>query len=571
MEARRWRVRTAPEALNPVLENHAGTAGRLGAILLHTRGIRDERAAKRFLSPSLDNLSDPFGLPDMPTAVERIAGAVKRGERIGVLGDFDVDGLTGAAILVDTLRGLDARVEVHIPDRAADGHGLTMGTIDSFRAAGVTVVVTADTGSTAPAEISYAASLGIDTVVTDHHLFECRPSAAWAVVNPNQPGTPSDSATLSGSGVAFRLAQALGRAFERNTPRRLVALAALGTIADVAPLTGDNRAITAAGLKELEQTTHPGLRSLMATARNGNRGARGPVDTEMVAFHVGPRLNAPGRLGSPLLSLRLLTTQDQAEAETIAAEIESLNTERQRLSRGAWAIAESQVGRLTELPPLVAVVSSELTPGLLGPLAGRLCSEFGRPSVAVHVEGGIARASARSTPSFDIHAAVAAHASMLHRFGGHARAAGFTCDEKHLDAILSGITKLASVGAGHVATPYVTADAEVALGDLGAGVWTFVQMMAPFGEGNPAPLFFTRGLMPMQVRTLGSGGDHLRLSVDGGARRFDAIGFGLGAANLGSGLVDAIYGLRSDHWNGRSRNELELKAIRPSVAPTEGR
>jgi single-stranded-DNA-specific exonuclease len=567
MEARRWRVRNAPEDLDPALENHAGTAGRLGAILLHTRGIRDEQAARRFLSPSLDELSDPFALPDMTTAVERIAGAVKRGERIGVLGDFDVDGLTGAAILVDTLRGLDARVEVHIPDRAADGHGLTMGTIDSFRASGVTVVVTADTGSTAAAEIAYAASLGIDTVVTDHHLFDCRPPAALAVVNPNQPGTPSDSATLSGSGVAFRLAQALGRAFQRETPRRLVALAALGTIADVAPLTGDNRAIVAAGLKELEQTTHPGLRSLMATARNGNRGARGPVDTEMVAFHVGPRLNAPGRLGSPLLSLRLLTTQDQAEAEAIAAEIESLNTERQRLSRNAWAIAESQVGRLPELPPLVAIVSSELTPGLLGPLAGRLCSEFGRPAVAVRVEGGIARASARSTPSFDIHDAVAVHASMLHRFGGHARAAGFTCDEKHLDAILSGMSKLAAAKANSVATPYITADAEVSLGDLGAGVWTFVQMMAPFGEGNPAPLFFTPGLLPMQVRTLGSGGDHLRLSVDGGARRFDAIGFGMGAANLGSGLVDAIYTLRSDRWNGRSRNELELKAIRPSLAP----
>lgn len=565
MEIRRWRVRGAPDDLDLAVARHAGPAGRLGALLLHSRGIRDETSAATFLSPSLEHLSDPLALPDMPVAVERLAKALKRGERIGVLGDFDVDGLTGAAILVLALRGLGAEVTVHIPDRAADGHGLSMGAIDSFHAAGVSLVVTADTGSTAADEVAYAASRGIDTIVTDHHLFDGRLPAACAIVNPNRPGAPAESAALSGAGVAFRLAQALDRAFDRETAPHMVALAALGIIADVAPLTGDNRPISAAGLKELGQTAHPGLRSLVAKARNGSRGARGPIDTETVAFHIGPRLNAPGRLGSPLLSLRLLTTRDPVEADAIAAEIEALNSERQRLSRNAWEIAEAEVGRFDSLPPLIAIVSSALTPGLLGPLAGRLCSEFGRPAVAVQVEDGVARASARSTPAFDVHAAVAAHAPALTRYGGHARAAGFTCDANRLEAVLEGLSKSAAAALGEVAAPYVTADAEVAFGELGAGVWTFVQMMAPFGEGNPPPLFFTRGMLPTQVRTLGAGGDHLRIVLDGGARRFDAIGFGLGAANLGHGLVDAIYALRSEHWNGRVRNELELKAIRPST------
>jgi single-stranded-DNA-specific exonuclease len=561
----KWRVRNPPADLDPALVRQAGAAGTLGARLLHARGVRDERTAARFLSPSLDHLTDPSALPGMTAAVERLAKAVRRGERVGVVGDFDVDGLTGAAVLVHTLRGLGADVTPHIPDRAADGHGLSMGTVDMFHSAGVSLIVTADTGSTAPAEVAYAAARGIDTIVTDHHLFDGQLPLACAVVNPNQAGTPSEASGLSGAGVAFRVAQALDRAFGHDTPRHLVALAALGTVADVAPLVGDNRPIVALGLKELDHTSHPGLRSLLEKARDGSRGARGPVDTEMVAFHVGPRLNAPGRLGSPLLSLRLLTTSDPDEAEALASEIEALNAERQKLSKSAWAIAEAQVSKLSGQPPLLAVVSPELTPGVLGPLAGRLCAEYGRPAVAVQLEGGTARASARSTDGFDIHAAVAAQASSLVRYGGHARAAGFTCDEKVLGAVLDTLSAAAGAALGEPAPACVTADAEIGFADLGAGVWTFVQMMAPFGEGNPSPLFFTRGMLPMQVRTLGPAGDHLRMVLDGGARRYDAIGFGLGGATLGSGLVDAVYSLRSDRWNGRIRNELEIKAVRPAA------
>lgn len=562
---RRWRVRSAPASIAPDLIARAGRSGPLGALLLYHRGIRDGDSADRFLTPELTRLSDPLALPDMYNAVQRIATAIDRNERIGVLGDFDVDGLTGAAILVQAFRDLGGVVSAHIPDRASDGHGLTNGAVDSFHDEGVALIVTADTGSTATEEITYARWRGIDTVVTDHHLSDRLPADAIAVVNPHRPGSPPESAVLSGAGVAFRLAQAVSDRTGRPVSRNLVSLAALGVIADVAPLTGDNRIIAAQGLRDLEHTAHPGLRALLDQARAGNRGARGPVDTEAVAFHIAPRLNAPGRLGSPLLSLRLLTTSDDAEAKLLAEEIETLNGERQKLSREAWTLAESQLTRLSTLPPVLTIVSSDLTPGILGPLAGRLCGEYERPAIAVQIENGTARASARSIPGFDIHDAILRQSARLTRFGGHARAAGFSCAAPDLEAVLADITAIALRSDLTASPAYVTADLEVGFGELGTSMWDFVRMLAPFGEGNPAPTFFTRGLLPTQVRTLGASGDHLRVVLDGGTRKYDAIGFGLGAANLGSSLVDAIYALRTDHWNGRVRHELELKAIRPAV------
>ncbi|MBM3958567.1 MAG: single-stranded-DNA-specific exonuclease RecJ [SAR202 cluster bacterium] len=565
MGGRRWRVRQSPASLPQDLVERAGNCGHLGALLLHHRAIRDGQSAARFLKPELAHLTDPLALPDMYHAVERVATALDRRERIGVLGDFDVDGLTGAAILVQALRDLGGNVSVHIPDRAADGHGLTTGAVDAFHDDGVGLIVTADTGSTAAKEITYARWRGIDTVVTDHHLSDSLPADALAVVNPHRAGALPESSVLSGAGVAFRLAQAISEKSGRAPASHLVSLAALGVIADVAPLTGDNRIIAAEGLRELQHTSHPGLRALLDQARAGNRGARAPIDTEAIAFHIGPRLNAPGRLGSPLLSLQLLTSSNDAEAKRLAEEIENLNGERQRLSREAWALAEAQLAKLPALPPVLTIVSPDLMPGILGPLAGRLCGEYERPAIAVQIENGNARASARSIPGFDIHDAIARQSARLTRYGGHARAAGFSCAAPDLEGVLADIASIASSCGPVTAPPFITADVEVGLAELGASAWDFVQMLAPCGEGNPSPLFFTRGMLPMQIKTLGATGDHLRLVLDGGARKYDAIGFGLGGADLGSSLVDAIYALRTDHWNGRVRHELELKAIRPAA------
>lgn len=580
MNPSHWEIADPPpEETLSALGNVAARFGELPARLLINRGIRDAASAARFLNPRYQDLGDPFALPDMPAGVDRVISALEQGERIGVLGDFDVDGLSAAALLVHTLRSFGGHVTAHIPTRVADGHGLSIRAIDSFAENGVSVLITADTGTTDISEVEYANRLGIDCVITDHHLPGDELPRARAIINP-QCGRPVPGmASLSGSGVAFKFAQAVGRSLKRSGANDALALAALGTIADAVPLTGDNRIIAAAGLDALNRTRHAGLGSLLASARQKIGG--GPIDTEAVSFHIAPRLNAPGRLGDPKVSLDLLTCDDTNEADRLAAEIDALNTERQRLSRLAWTISTAQLSKLDELPPLISIVARELSPGILGPLAGRLCEEYRRPAVAVTFDGDAARGSARSVPGFDLHAALAQNSELLTRYGGHSRAAGFTLPADRLDTLLEALREQAAALVPTARRPALKADAEVGLPDLDARLWDFVDTMAPFGEGNQPPLFLTRHLVPTQVATVGAAGEHLRLVLDSssgasphpvgssgrrpGGGSMSAIGFRLGGADLGTGLVDALYALRTSYWKGRRKRELELKAIRPSA------
>ncbi|MDP3768403.1 MAG: DHHA1 domain-containing protein, partial [Dehalococcoidia bacterium] len=376
-------------------------------------------------------------------------------------------------------------------------------------------------------------------------------------------------------GVALKLAQAACSLAQVPAPEDAMALAALGTIADSVPLRGDNRIIVRFGLEALGKTRHAGLRALLNHSRA--QGADGKPDTGLVSFQLAPRLNSAGRLGDAGPSLRLLTTSDTGEAEALASRLDALNKERQRLSEVAWEEARGQLsanGGMDAGAPVIVVRCDSVPPGLLGPLAGRLCELHRRPAIAIGVvrgpqgsaADGAVRASARSTPAFDIHAAVAAQAALLERFGGHARAAGFTVREENLPAVLEGIRRQAAWAAlGAEARPEVEADCDARLEELGVSLWEFVGAMAPFGEGNPAPLLISRRVQPLQVRTMGATGKHLRLTLEDNGRAFDAVGFGLGGAPLGSGTVDIAYGLRTALWQGRVRRELDLKAIRPSA------
>jgi single-stranded-DNA-specific exonuclease len=349
-------------------------------------------------------------------------------------------------------------------------------------------------------------------------------------------------------------------------PEDIYALAMLGTVADGALLRGENRTLVRWGLESLGDTRHPGLRALLARSRPN--GAGGPPDTELVSFYIAPRLNAPGRLGDAGPSLRLLMSTDPVEAEALAAQLDALNTERQRLAQLAWDAARKQLDTAAlESRPLIAVRCDEVPTGLLGPLAGRLCEAYGRPALAMAMADGLIRASGRSVEGFDIHAAVVAQSHLLQRFGGHARAAGFTTRPEDVDAVLQGMEKLAAWSElGAHERPQVAADAEARLEELGVSMWEFVSLMAPFGEGNPAPVFISRGVQPTQVRTMGSTGRHLRMTVEDNGRALDAVGFGLGDAPLGAGRVDIAYGLRTNYWYGRARREIDLKAVRPAVS-----
>jgi single-stranded-DNA-specific exonuclease len=346
-----------------------------------------------------------------------------------------------------------------------------------------------------------------------------------------------------------------------NWPGHVIALAALGTVADVGPLKGENRVIVSEGLRQLGTTNHAGLSALLEKAHpNG-----GDLDTEVLSFNVIPRLNAPGRLGEAGPSLNLLTANDHAEALALARQVDEVNTERRRLSQDAWDAARIELGEGV-MPAALVVKSTEFRTGILGPLAGRLSGEYGRPAIAITLGKTHARASARSPESVDIHAAFAAVSDRFEQWGGHARAAGFTVANDRLDEVLDAIqASVAAVGVDPGDTPALQADAEIGFSELGRPTWDFVKALGPYGEENPAPVFVTRNLNPVQVRTMGAGGRHLRMALSDEGESWDAVGFGLGNAPLGGGTVDAIYSLRTNTWRGRTRQELHLLDVRASA------
>ena len=541
----------------------SGVRGPLPARLLWNRGIRTDADVASYFSSGLDDFLDPLSLPDMATAVDRIYLAIKNDETIGVFGDFDVDGLTGTAIILRIVRSIGGKAIPYIPNRETDGHGLSVQAIDSFKSAGVTLITTVDTGSTAVDEIKYAKQLGIDTVVTDHHLIETERPVAVAIVNPHVVSDDStESVDYSGAGVAFKVAEALSDTAGREFPEKLLPLAALGTIADIVPLVSENRSLVREGLRELSQTNLPGLRALLDISRAP--GASGRPTAELISFYVAPRLNAPGRMGDAEPSLQILSTDDASEASALAERLDADNQKRRALSEQAWEHASTQFDIGSD-DPIVAVNCDGFPMGLLGPLAGRLNELTGKPGIAYQLVDGFARASCRSNTVLDLHAALSTHSDKFDRFGGHARAAGFSIKNELLPELLDDLRKHAAWGAlGAPALPVLHADAEVRLEDLTVSTWNFVSAMEPFGEANREPVLVTYGAVPLDVRTVGAGGKHLKISFDADGRRIDSIGFGLGDRPLGSGAVDIVYQLRSEVWRGRTRHQLGLRDIRPS-------
>jgi len=541
----------------------SGVRGPLPARLLWNRGVRTDSDVAEYFSSGLDDFLDPLSLPDMDVAVQRIHSAIQNDETIGVFGDFDVDGLTGTAIVLRIVRSMGGKAVPYIPNRETDGHGLSNQAIDSFAGAGVSLITTVDTGSTAVEEIAYANSIGIDTVVTDHHLIETERPAAIAIVNPHLDGEDTeDSVDYSGAGVAFKLAQALASVGGNEFPEELLPLAALGTIADIVPLVSENRTLVREGLRMLGQTDLPGLRALLDISRSP--GASGRPTAELISFYVAPRLNAPGRMGDAEPSLQILSTDDVSEARALADRLDADNTKRRSLSEKAWEHAATQYDMQSD-DPIVAVNCDGFPMGLLGPLAGRLNELTGKPAIAYQLVNGFARASCRSNTVLDLHATLSLHSEKFERFGGHARAAGFSINNELLHDLLDEIRKHAAWGAlGAPAVPTLHADAEVRLEDLTVSTWNFVSAMEPFGEANREPVLITYGAIPLDVRTVGVDGKHLKISFDADGRRIESIGFGLGNRELGSGAVDIIYQLRSEVWRGKTRHQLGLRDIRPS-------
>ena len=478
-----WRVaEPPPDGFRLDLASIGVPSGPLPARLLYNRGITNDRQAREFLNPDLSGLSSPFDLPDMDTASSRLLTAAAAGERIGVFGDFDVDGLTGTAILVDAITRLGGDALPYIPHREKEGHGLSIDAVRYFRNAGTDLIVTVDTGTDAVGEVDAAARAGIDTIITDHHVATDTLPDAVAIVNPDLSNSPVGD--LTGAGVAFMLSRAIFELAGSEQPAFHTALAALGTIADRGPLRDDNRRIAKAGLAELGRTGHAGLQALKAISGPNDRWSN--PTSESVAFQLAPRLNAPGRLDDATPSLTLLTTEDPERARELARYLDSCNRERRKLGDELLRMATAQIADQTERNAIAAVTFQEVAAGLLGPLAGRLCESMGKPAIAVSVADGVARGSARSIPEFDIQSALKASESLLTKFGGHARAAGFTTPASSLDQVLDAVNGLAEWAMmGVEPQPVLIVDYELSFEESDRLDMGFHACVGPVRRGKP--------------------------------------------------------------------------------------
>ncbi|MBI2171886.1 MAG: single-stranded-DNA-specific exonuclease RecJ [Chloroflexi bacterium] len=573
----------------------------LQAQLLVNRGITSPSLARAFLSGQ--PLShDPFALPGMEAAVQRVRGALQRKEPVAVFGDFDVDGVSAAALLATALRPLGCQVIPYIPHRIDEGHGLSLQAVQQLAAQGVRLLITVDCGVSSAEEIAAAARAGMDTIVTDHHLPPARLPPALAIVDPRLPDSRYPFPDLTGAGLALKLAQALYDVTPVPTVAHsrpvgtLFTLAALGTIADVAPLLDENRSIVRQGLDYLTSAPSPGLSALMRSAQLEGR----TIDTEAVGWVLAPRLNASGRIDDAVISYRLLTTQSPQEAQSLAQVLEQQNRQRQEMTEEAYQKAKALLaigeGGLREgssfgaslnedraslkedkeVEALLMVGDASFSPGVIGLVAGRLAEEFARPAVVVSLAEKTSRGSCRSVPWFNIGRAlyqVADEIGGFARHGGHAQAAGFTVETPRLPRLRQALLRLARASLGQAfgtdspaaepPPPCLDVDLELPLGALPKEVYYQVQALAPFGPGNPEPVFLSRGVQVAGVRPLGANGKHLRLNLRDRGVAWSAVAFSQ-AERLprGAAQLDIVYVVEVDRWAGQESLQLRVLDFR---------
>jgi single-stranded-DNA-specific exonuclease len=532
--------------------------------LLAARGIAPAELAKRYLRPRLDQLLPPEQLLDLGRAVERLVRAIRDGETILVHGDYDVDGMSSTTLLTRAFRVLGGKVVPFIPRRITDGYDLSEAGVRAAREAGATVVVTCDCGTSAVAPVASLQSEGIDVIISDHHLPGGDLPNAYAILNPKRPGCGSEDKDLAAVGVAFKLALAVTREMggNENVVFAMLDLVALATIADIAPLRGENRVFARYGLKMLAETQNLGLRALIRAAGLDGK----PLTAGRVGFILAPRLNAVGRLGHAMRGVELLMSQTEHEANSIARELEELNARRQEIDRSTLEQARRRVLAL-DLDATFGIVLAEegWHPGVIGIVASRLVEEFGRPTILIGLEGEHGKGSGRSISRFDLHAGIGRCRSLLERFGGHRSAAGVTIHRDRVEEFARCFNESArSVLSPDDLVPELRVDMEVALSDLTPGFEALLRHLEPCGVGNPSPMLMTRGVrLAAPPRIVGQGGLKLRFSTPEGP--LDAIGWSLGSRISELDVarpIDVVYRIERDEFQGVSRLQARLADFR---------
>jgi single-stranded-DNA-specific exonuclease len=564
---KRWQVApTAPPS-------HVARFPHLHPIIvqvLYNRGLADLSDVSAFLNRE-GGESNPFAIEGMNAAVTRLRQALRAGEPIVVYGDFDTDGVTATALLVQTLRAFGGQVRPYIPHRVDEGYGLHKRVLTRLASSGARVVVTVDCGIRSLEEIAHANRQGLDVIVTDHHSVGPELPNTVAVIDPKRTDSRYPFNELSGVGVAYKLAQALLRS-HRQTPavaqdvsleeEYLLDLVALGTVADMVPLLGENRTLVHHGLACLNRMERPGIEALCR--QSGLQ--PGKVDATAIGYALAPRLNAAGRMAHAKTAYQLLETTYPAEAEHLASKLGQLNRKRQQLTLETQEQARQVALQGGDDAPLLFAASPDFSAGIVGLAASRLVDEFYRPAAVVETKKKVSRGSARSIPEFHITEALDACADLLIQHGGHAAAAGFTVANDDLDELAHRLRELAAEQlAGVELTPVVSVDFEVELSRMSWDLQSALSQLEPCGYGNPHPLLLSRNVRVVGHRAVGNAGKHLKLTLSDGRSTWDAIAFRQGEwAGKLPDRIDLVYHLEINEWNNQRQLQLNVQDIRPA-------
>lgn len=562
----RWLLKQAPAAAADEMASSLGLPPATAATLAN-RGVITCEQARGFLYGGMEALGDPFSMAGMSEAVALVRGALDDGHPIRIYGDYDVDGVSGTALLVRALSALGGRVDYYLPHRVREGYGLNQAAAERAAADGIRLLITCDCGVGATEEIAWARQAGMSVIVVDHHRPPAVLPEADAILNPGRDGCQYPFCELAAVGVAYQLVAALARTLGivETAPYRFLDLVALGTVADVVPLLGENRILLREGLRRLRQTRKVGLRSLMEVA--GIAPSR--LGSHQIAFALGPRLNAAGRIEHAEAAARLLLTADQAEADRLAADLDRYNLERQDEESRTLEQAEAMVAESVDLDRdrVIVLAREGWHVGVVGIVASRLVDRYHRPAVLVALEGGVGRGSGRSIPGFHLWDALHGAREHLLQFGGHAMAAGVSVSEDQVVGLRAALNEYARERiTPEQMVPTIVFDAWVQPSELTAEVVSGLNMLAPFGAGNPLPVLASRDLTLLGIDAMGANDDHARLQLEESARgsRTEAVWFesaGLvGRLSVGQ-TVDVCFVPEIDEWRGGASVRLKVRDV----------
>ena len=549
------------EEVSQIAKNH--NISELMAKVIMNRNIPEEKI-ESFLHPKLSDLYDPFLFNDMDKAVDRILKAIDKKEKITIYGDYDVDGITSATILVKYFTSLNANVDAYLPNRLSEGYGLNEASLDSIRESGTNLLVTVDCGISGYEEVEYAKKLGMDVIITDHHECHERIPDCIAVIDAKRPDSSYPFNGLAGCGVSFKLAQAISKKLKLPDESFLnyLDIVALGTIADIVPLVEENRIIVKYGLEKMKKTENPGLKALI------NSSALKTIDSSAISFGLAPRINACGRMGQAELALKMLLTDNIKEAVDIATKLQEMNRNRQEIERGIIneAIEQIESEKLNN-NKIIVVGKENWHHGVIGIVSSNITESYYKPSILICFEGEEGKGSGRSVDGFDLHAALTACSDYLQKFGGHEMAIGLTLDKSKFEDFRKAICDYAKDKLPDESVPTIRYDAEITCKDVSKETINELKLLEPYGEGNPAPLFAYKNIKVDSIRTL-SNDKHLKLNVKDEHRIFSAIAFNMGekknSIRMGD-KADILCAIEINSYNGIEMIQLNIKDIKKSI------